>query len=90
MVISLVPVFVYFTVNAILRILTFFLFKILCWQWWKTAGVYQSMIILDEWNEDNELAPLELTMERASSTSTSFPHSTFGSCLGGAASVMVY
>ena len=67
---SLVPVFVSFTVNAILLILTILLFKILCCQ---TAAVHQWMVMLDEWNEDNELAPLEPAMERACSTSTSLP-----------------
>ena len=68
---SLVLVLVSFTVNAILRILTIFLFKILCWQCW--------IIMLEEWDEDNELAPLEPVVERACSIATSFVYSTFGS-----------
>ena len=88
-VISLVPVFVSFTVNAILLILTIFLFKILCWQCWKTAAVHQRMVMLDEWNEDNELAPLEPVVEKAGSTSTSFAFSTVSSHLGGVASEML-
>ena len=47
-VIALVPVFIYFTVNAILKILTMFLFKILFCQCWKTAAAYQKMIMLEE------------------------------------------
>ena len=49
------PVFVSFTVNVILNILTIFLFKILCWQCRKTAAVYQRMRMLDRWDKDNEL-----------------------------------
>ena len=58
---SLVPVFVSFTVNAILKILTIFLFKILCWQCWKTTAVYQRTIMLDEWREQvKPLLPLPI------------------------------
>ena len=46
--------------------------------------------MLDEWDEDNQLAPLEPVVERAGPTSTSFAHSTFGSRLGGAASGIVH
>ena len=58
--ISLAPVFVSFTVSAILKTLTIFLFKILCWLSWKTATVHQRMLMVDEWDEKkyNELAPL--------------------------------
>ena len=51
--------FVSFTVNTKLKLLIIFLFKILCRQCWKTAAVHQRMIMLDEWDEDIELAPLE-------------------------------
>ena len=46
--------------------------------------------MLDEWDEDNKLAPLESVVERASSTSTFFAYNTFASRLGGAASKMVH
>ena len=77
------------TVNAILKILTIFFFRILCWQCWKTAVVHQRIIMLDEWDEDNELAPLKPVVERAGSTSTCFVYSTFGSHLGGEACIML-
>ena len=48
------------------------------------------MIMLDEWNEDNKLAPLEPVVERAGSTFSSFALGTFGCSLGGAASRMVH
>ena len=69
-----IPMFVSLTVSAILKILTIFLFKILCWRCWKTAAVYQRMTMLDEWDEDNELAPLEHVVERACFTFTSVLH----------------
>ena len=46
-------------------------------------------ILLDKWDEDNDLAPLEPVVEEAGSTTTSFAHSTFGSRLGKADSGMV-
>ena len=52
-------VFAYFTVNAKLKILTIFWFKIFCWQW--TAAVHYQMMMLNEWDEDDELAPLDLS-----------------------------
>ena len=55
--IPLVPVSASFTVDAILKILTIFLLKIICW--------HQMMIMLDEWEEHIELAG------EVSSTSTS-------------------
>ena len=68
-IISLVPMCVSFNANAILEILTIFLIKILCW---KTAAAHQRIIMLDEWDEDNEqLAMLEPVGERAGSTSFS-------------------
>ena len=81
-VISLVLVFISFTVNAILKILSNLLFKIFCWQCWKTAAVDQRMITLAERDEDEELTPLEPVVERA--------HSTLGSCPGGATSGAVH
>ena len=41
----------------------------------------KDIVMLDEWDEDNELVPLEPVIERAGSTATTFAHSTFGSCL---------
>ena len=76
--IFLVPELVSFTVNAILKNYTIFLFKILCWRYWKTAAVHQRLIMLAEWDEDNKLAPLEPCH---GSTSTSFAYSTLGSLL---------
>ena len=86
------PVFTSFTVNAILKIRTIFLFKILCWQCWKTTAVDQRMIMLDECDKDdkNDLTPLEPVVKRAGSTSTSFAYSTFGSHLDRGASGMVH
>ena len=73
--------FVAFTINAILDNHTIFLFKILCWQCWKTAAVHhQKMIMLD-------LAPLEPVVEKASSTATSFACSSH---LGGVVSKMLH
>ena len=46
--------------------------------------------MLDELDEDNELALLEPVVERARSTSTSFTYNTFGSRFGGAAYGMVH
>ena len=34
-------------------------FKILCWQCWKTAAVHPRRIMLDDWDEDNELIKME-------------------------------
>ena len=82
--------FVSFTVNTKLKLLIIFLFKILCRQCWKTAAVHQRMIMLDEWDEDIELAPLEPVVEWAVSTSTSFTYSTLASPLGGVVSGMVH
>ena len=60
-VMSFVLMFVSFTVNMqYLKLLLFSCFKILCWQCWKTAAVHQRMIMLDEWDEDNELPPSPL------------------------------
>ena len=44
------------------------------------------MIMVDDWDEDNELALLEPALEKAGSgsTSTSFAYSIFGSHFGGA------
>ena len=56
----------------------------------KTAAVYQMVVMLDEWDEDNELAPLESFAEIAGWTSTFFAYCTFGSHLGGAASGMLH
>ena len=81
--------FVSFTVNAILKTLGIFLFRMLCCQCWKTASVHQRMIMLDEWDEDNELAPLEPVVERVGSTATSFTFSNCGSRLGGVTSGML-
>ena len=41
--------FVSFTVNAILKILSIFLFKILFWQCWKTAVVHHSEMRITRW-----------------------------------------
>ena len=46
--------------------------------------------MLDEGDEDNELVPLQSVEESVGSTSTSFTHNTFSSCLGGAAFGMVH
>ena len=48
------------------------------------------VVMLDEWDEDNELAPLESFAEIAGWTSTFFAYCTFGSHLGGAASGMLH
>ena len=55
---SLIPVFASFTL-----IFTISLFKISCWQCWKTAGVHQ-MKMLDEGGKDSKLAPLKPVVER--------------------------
>ena len=83
-VISLVPVFVSFTVNAILKI--YIIFLLLCRHYWKTAAVYQRMTM----TKDNELASLKLVVERAHSTTAFFAHSNFGSRLDEPASGMVH
>ena len=92
-VISLVPVFVcIFRCQCNIKILTIILFKLLCWKCWKRAAVHQRMIMVDDWDEDNELALLEPALEKAGSgsTSTSFAYSIFGSHLGRATFGMVH
>ena len=81
---SLVPMFVPFTVNMqYLKFLLFSCFKISCCQFWKTSAIHQRMIMLDERDEDNEQDPLEPVVERAS---TSFVRCIFSRCLGETAS----
>ena len=46
--------------------------------------------MLDEWDEDNNLAQLGPVVETAGSIFTSFTNSTFGSHTGGATSGMVH
>ena len=49
-------------------------FRIFCFKYVAVAA-HQRMIMLDEWDEDNELALLEPVIERVGSTSTSFAYS---------------
>ena len=55
-----IPVLVFYCQNNIIAFLP------LSWQRRKTAAVYQRMIMVDEWDEDNELAPLERTCHEES------------------------
>ena len=48
------------------------------------------MAMLDEWDENIDLGPLEPVIEIAGSTSSSFTYSTFGSCFARAAPGMVH
>ena len=58
------------------KLLLFSCFKILGWQCWKTAAVHQRVLMLDEWDENNELTLLEPVVKRAGSNTTSFTFST--------------